>query len=159
MKAAFSKIVVPTDFSDHANQALAYAEALASELGASLHLVHVIDMPTLPTIWSPEVYVPDLPGIQAAAFTDAQRRMEIHSAALRGHGIAVKTDVILGHVARAVTEYASDVGADLVVMSTHGRTGLAHLAMGSVAEHVVRLAPCPVLTIRTAGKHGAHRAA
>jgi universal stress protein A len=148
MKPAFSTIVVPTDFSEHAAHALRYAETLAADPGVSLHLLHVVDMPTVPMLWSAEMYVPDVPAKDVVKFKDAEHRLERQRWALAECGITASAAVLLGTVARAVTEYAAEVGADLVVMSTHGRTGMAHLTMGSVAEQVVRTASCPVLTIR-----------
>jgi nucleotide-binding universal stress UspA family protein len=65
----------------------------------------------------------------------------------------------MGHVAQTVIDYARDVRADLIVMGTHGRTGLAHFIIGSVAERVVRLAPCPVLTVGAVRASDAHAAA
>jgi nucleotide-binding universal stress UspA family protein len=67
--------------------------------------------------------------------------------------------VRMGHVAQTIVDYAKDVGADLIVMGTHGRTGLAHFIIGSVAERVVRMAPCPVLTVGATEAKGAHAAA
>lgn len=148
MKPAFSTIVVPTDFSEHSDHAMRYARTLASEPGVSLHLLHVVDMPIVPVLWSADLYVPDLATREVEAIKDAERRLDRERAALAEQGVSVSTAVVLGHAARAITEHASEIGADLVVMSTHGRTGLAHLAMGSVAEQVVRTAPCPVLSLR-----------
>src|SRR5262249_52478301 len=126
MTPAFSKIVVPTDFRDHAAPALAYAESLATGPGASLRFVHVADLPALPTIWSTEIYMSDLPTLQAEEVEDAERRMEMHRLELGSRGLQVTTEVLIGQTVRAITEFASRVGADLVVMGTHGRTGLAH---------------------------------
>lgn len=158
MTHAFTKILVPTDFSGHADQALQYAEGLAAQFGASLHLLHVVDMPAVPTMLSSEIYAADLPGLQTQAVTDAEHRMGVYRAAFKTRGLGITTDVRIGHVAKVITECARERDADLIVMSTHGRTGLAHLTMGSVAERVVRLAPCPVLTIR-ARPSTAHQAA
>ena len=159
MKPVFSTIVVPTDFSEHADYALRYAQTLASEPGVSLHLLHVVDMPMVPVLWSAELYVPDLTAHQTQAIKDAERHLEQQRAALAGQGVDVSATVVLGHVVRAITEYAAEVGADVVVMSTHGRTGLAHLAMGCVAEQLLRTAPCPVLTLRPRSGSLPHRSA
>jgi nucleotide-binding universal stress UspA family protein len=94
------------------------------------------------------MYVPDIPAADVAKVKDAERRLERQCAALAERGITATAAVSVGTVARAVKEYAAEIGADLVIMSTHGRTGMAHLTMGSVAEEVVRTASCPVLTIR-----------
>jgi universal stress protein A len=148
MKPAFATIVVPTDFSEHADQALRYAETLAADPDVSLHLLHVVDMPIVPLLWSADMYVPDMAPNDLSAIKDAEHRLEQRRAGLAERGINASATVVLGTIPRAVSEYASEINADLVVMSTHGRTGMSHLAMGSVAEQVVRAAPCPVLTIR-----------
>lgn len=159
MTPLFSSLVVPTDFSRHAGHALRYAETLAGDPAVTLRLVHAVDLPTSPTLWSAQMYVPDLSARETAAVKDAEQRLERLRKALAARGVAATTAVVLGPPAEAVTAYASEAGADLIVMSTHGRTGLAHLAMGSVAEHVVRMAPCPVLTIRPQAKTSGVRAA
>jgi nucleotide-binding universal stress UspA family protein len=76
-----------------------------------------------------------------------ERLAQVMKVAERAH-IRVTADAVIGMPASAIVDYAAATGTSLVVMGTHGRTGLAHLLMGSVAEHVVRTAPCPVLTVR-----------
>ena len=114
------RILVPTDFSQTSDAALAQARELASALGASLHLVHVVE--------------------------DASRS-ECLAASLEA-GLGYETALLTGPAARTIVEYATTRRFDLIVMGTHGRTGVAHLLLGSVAEQVVRTASCPVLTVR-----------
>ena len=76
---------------------------------------------------------------------DAEQRLQQYGAEQGG---PITTEVRTGPAARMILEFATEKGIDLIVMGTHGRTGLAHIVMGSVAERVVRMAPCPVLTLR-----------
>src|SRR5687767_15873865 len=83
----------------------------------------------------------------SAMLREAQTRLA-HRATERQPGIAVGSEVLFGYGAKTIAEYAQQRGADIIVMGTHGRTGFAHLVLGSVAERLVRIAPCPVLTVR-----------
>jgi nucleotide-binding universal stress UspA family protein len=87
---------------------------------------------------------------------DAQERLR-HRAAREGRQASIETEVLFGHGARTIAEYAAERGVDLIVMGTHGRTGFAHLLLGSVAERLVRTAPCPVLTVRNPLERQHHR--
>lgn len=149
------KIVAPTDFSPASALALDAAALLAKQFGAEIHLVYIYD----PTLLSP-LYV--VPGAAALA-APTQEPREFEEGALRELGrlrderlegvgkveLAVKQH---SSASEGICAYATEVGADLVVLSTHGRTGLAHLLIGSVAERVVRHCPCPVLTMRSRAK-------
>ena len=141
------RILYPTDFSENAEAAWPHAREMAQELGAALLLLHVIPAPTM----TPETF---LAAEQWAEIFAAQRReAEAKLRALAATAPAVKAEVLVtrgvpfGEIARV----ARDRKADLIVMGTHGRPGLVHALMGSVAERVVRFAPCPVLTVRHAG--------
>jgi nucleotide-binding universal stress UspA family protein len=141
-----TRILVPTDFSATADAALDYAFGLAAKFGASVQLLHVVDDPFVFEGMSAEAYISEAPRLRAAMLDDARERLR-HRVA-RGGAVAVETEVLFGHGARTIAEYAAERGVDLIVMGTHGRTGFAHLMVGSVAERVVRTAPCPVLTVR-----------
>ena len=141
MKDIITRIIVPTDFSDTSDAALEYARVLAARFGASLHLLHVIDDPFVTEGLAAEAYMTEAPTIRTAMLEDARARLR-HRA--RG---CTTTEAIFGRGAVTIVEYAQQVDGDLIVMGTHGRTGLAHLLLGSVAERVVRIAPCPVLTV------------
>jgi nucleotide-binding universal stress UspA family protein len=121
------KILFASDFSPHANRAFDAALALAKHFGAQLHLLHVVHHPD----------------DEAAA----QTRLESF-ARERGVGVEQVVTVATGHAAAQIVAYAERERAALIVMGTHGRTGLAHLVRGSVAEAVMRRAPCLVVTIR-----------
>jgi len=150
MNVTISRILVPIDFSPHAERALSYATALAGRLGASLDLLHVVEDPVATGAWHGEVAVPNLTGLRQELVEQAERRIDRYQAAAEASGAPVVATVRVGLPADAITDYAKTLGIDLIVMGTHGRSGLAHLFMGSVAEHVIRQAPCPVLTLRAA---------
>jgi nucleotide-binding universal stress UspA family protein len=137
-------ILVPTDFGERAEVALAYALDLADRLDARVHVVHAIEVP--------ELGVPELGIAVASARIDGQLRRAdaaIEKLVARHRGHVSLGDVLLRTGdARAVTlQAAAELAADLIVIGTHGRRGLAHAVLGSRAEAIVRSAPCPVLTI------------
>ena len=141
--------LVPTDLTDGAEAALAYACELAGQLGATVHLVNVIGVPTLG--------VPEVGG--AATSTMIDQIVKENQAALerladkhRGTATIGKLVLKIGDAKDAIEEAAKELGADLIIMSTHGRTGVSRFLLGSIAEKVVRSAPCPVLTIRAHDK-------
>jgi len=151
MTATFARILVPTDFSTHAESALGYATALAKQSGASVEVLHVLDEPFMPATWSAEVYLPDLPELREQLAADADARLADYRERIHKDGIPILTTTRSGRPAEVIVAYAKAAGADLIVMGTHGRSGLSHLFMGSVAERVIRTAPCPVLTVRETG--------
>jgi len=142
-------ILVSTDFSDGARHGLVKAAELAAEVGAKVTLCHVLD----PSPLAPMA----VRGPQAEQIAKEQDLEKAIHAALRevaeehfSEIDEVKTALIMSpNAAQGICNYASKEDTDLIVLSTHGRTGLSHLLIGSVAENVVRHAPCPVLTVRT----------
>ena len=136
-------ILVPTDFSAPSQQAMTYAFELAQKVGAKLSLLHVIEVP----VYAIEVYLP-LQDLEQDARRGLARLLPEAEAA----HVDVTRLVAMGVPYEKILETATGEQVDLVAMATHGRTGLRHLAMGSVAERVVRMAPCPVLTIRSPGE-------
>lgn len=147
-------ILAPTDFSHHAESALRYAAGLAERLGAALHLLHVLPdvVPMAPDLVAG---APDLV-ISPALPPDYYRETEAESREALGRVLdpswgtprSVEAAVRRGDPVGAVVEYAREVGIDMIVAATHGRTGLGHALLGSIAERLVREAPCPVLTLR-----------
>ncbi len=143
--------LVPTDFSPYADQALTYAIELAHALDARLTLLHVFDL--LHVCHLTPLTVEETPFSYFDAYlqeieSDAQQQMQaslahVHRAGLRGDSVIVQ-----GVVFDTIVEIARAKKADLIIMGTHGRTGVQHVLLGSVAERVVRLAPCPVLVVR-----------
>jgi nucleotide-binding universal stress UspA family protein len=136
----FHRILVPTDFSPQADAALAQARALAAQSGATLHLLHVTENVFLRAV------VGDPRAIEDAAARHLEARLSPEDRA-RGAVTARETS---DEPAKEIVQYAREAGIDLIVMGTHGRTGLPHVLLGSVAEQVVRTAPCSVLTLRGA---------
>jgi len=157
MTANITKILIPVDFSPHAEHAFGYAAALARRLGAVLTLVHVVEDPFAAGAWGAEGYVPNVGELLQELIAGAERQLAPWKERPAAQGLTVKTAVITGRPAQAIIEHAGSAGCDLIVMATHGRTGLSHAVMGSVAERVLRRAPCPVLTVR--GNAGASETA
>ena len=142
-------ILVPVDFSDCAALALAHGQALARLHGATLHLAHVVRPPYAPARGDAAgAPVPDEP----VRIGHARRLLDDLAQDGAALGVPVECHVTVGQPEEAIPELARALGAGLVVMGTHGRTGLRRLVLGSVAEHVVRHAPCPVFVSRTFAK-------
>ena len=140
------RILVPVDFSDTARKALQYALPFAAAFGAELLLVHVMQPYTLP----PETgYLPPELAVSEQELVDSARgRLDKLRSAEIGTRARSQTQVRVGVPWYEIVSAAGDTNADLIIVSTHGRTGLKHALMGSVAERVVRHAPCPVLVVR-----------
>ncbi len=148
MTNTITNILVPVDFSPHAEHAFTYATTLAERFGAKLALLYVVDDSFVTGGWSSEIYVPNVPELMENLIADADRRLATLKASAAAFGLTAETAVIRGRPAPAIVEHAKNGGFDLIVMGTHGRTGVSHVVMGSVAERVLRKAPCPVLTVR-----------
>lgn len=140
------RILVPVDFSETSKRALDYAHFIATRFDAKLDVLHV---------WRPAEYAGD----QMVMLTRSEPELTL-STFLRNHadqqlsaflkGVSHSKQMLeSGDPAHVIAKVAGEGGYDLIVMGTHGRTGLSHVMMGSVAEKVVRLSPCPVLTWRT----------
>ncbi len=167
--AMFTSILVPVDFSTYAADALRYAVGIADRFASSIIVVHVIPHETTTHAVSQHLGYRDLPcmfldpvrpqrapvvppgvaedvviDLREQAYTALQAFLPTQMA----HH-AVELRVLVGHPFARILETAVHEKVGLIVLGTHGRTGLAHLIMGSVAERVVRLAPCPVLTVQT----------
>jgi len=145
----FKTLVVPCDFSDHARAALAVACDLARRLGSEIHLLHVIQPPTLAYVtgggYATAAPAPvDLEELRQTA----RSALDELAARLDSKGGFTTHVVECPSIEEAILECARQLAADLIVMGTHGRTGLAHIFLGSVAERTLRRAPCPVLTVR-----------
>ena len=148
MKPTITRVLVPTDFSETSDAALDFARVIADTFGASLHLVHVFEDPFVAGAFA-ESYAALPPDMRTSLIEEATTRLNQRlSEADRSH-FRGTTEVVGGTGASTIVEYARTHNIDLIVMGTHGRTGVVHALMGSVAERVVRTAPCPVLTIHT----------
>ena len=141
-------ILVPTDFGEAADAALAYGRALADRFGATIHVLHVADNVYL-TSFGAETYAAIIPELQRDLEEAARKKLDELLIDSDKSGPLTKPIILTSSApAFAIVDYAQKNAIDLIVMGTHGRGALAHLVMGSVAERVVRLAPCPVLTVR-----------
>ena len=145
----FKRILVPIDFSAPSDAALEYARSVALRYGGSLHLLHVAEDPYR-AFYSAEVYVPEVEGLREEILGDTAGRLKDRLRPSDFTELHATADSVIGTPAGSIVEYAAGHGIDLIVMGTHGRGGMSHLLMGSVAERVVRTAPCPVLTVREA---------
>lgn len=141
------RILLPTDFSENAEAAIAYACSLAGKFDAELHVLHVFES------YTGSRFVPGvpLPATGTWPHETVQRVAEslvnlIDAEWANEHRVVHATRE--GHPVVEIIGYANDAAIDLIVMGTHGRSGLPHLMIGSVAEKVVRKAPCPVLAVR-----------
>jgi nucleotide-binding universal stress UspA family protein len=148
----YRRILVTTDFSDTSLEALPIAVELASHFDAELLLVHVLPMDA-PTPWDIPPYADfglaslPLPQYEAQVRQEVERRLEL-VASKGAQGVKVRTVLRRGDAATEIGLLATAEEADLIVLTTHGWTGWRHLVFGSVAERVLREAPCPVLSVR-----------
>jgi nucleotide-binding universal stress UspA family protein len=149
MAAIITSILVATDFSPASSGAVEYGRILAHRFGASLRLLHVVEDPLLAAAWS-EAYAFDTSALRERLRSGAEDEITKIAATL---DVPVTTEVIVGSPARAIIGRSAEPDIDLVVMGTHGRSGVSHLLLGSVAERVVHGARCPVLTVREGSGH------
>jgi len=148
MSIAIRRILIPLDFSHHAEAILEWGAHLAKEHGSQVILVHAYHLP-VEFQQLEGAYLP--PDFWTNVKTEAQQVLERHAERLRAQGVAVETVVREGYPATVIQEEAEEQHADLIVIGTRGLSGLKHLLLGSVAERVVQKAPCPVLTVKTPG--------
>lgn len=144
-----TKILVPTDFGTGSDHALAYAVELAKALGAELTVMHAYE---IPMIGFPDGAIVATPDLASRVSEGAQFGLKKTVEPFARSGVTITTLLEQGPTWRTIIEAAAKVGAGMIVMGTHGRHGLPRALLGSVAEKVVRSAPCPVLTVH-AGDH------
>jgi nucleotide-binding universal stress UspA family protein len=144
---AISRILVPTDFSPAAGAALRFASELAQTVGASLRVIHVVENPVEGGPWSGQLYTVEVGATTVNSAEAVEEKLQELVSRLPAE-FATGSWVRTNSAAAAVVSYAAENGVDLIVMGTSGRKGLGHLVIGSVAEHVVRCATCPVVTVR-----------
>jgi nucleotide-binding universal stress UspA family protein len=142
-------LLVPHDYSPCADRALALAAELARHHGAKIVLLHVTHIPPGLTADS---HITDRAGnlvrVDDYANTTATRELDARAQNVRDTGLEVKVAASIGHVSEEILRVAEEIGADAIVMGTHGRTGLAQVFLGSMAEKVLRQAKIPVVTVR-----------
>jgi universal stress protein A len=154
MMLPFKRILCPTDFSQHSIRALQAAVELCRQFKAELLVLNIVEpVPVAQALMTEQPNVPFVPRLDIDHYE--KELVKAHGRILDEiveHEVPedVKSahEVQLGKDGREIVTYAGDKDVDLVVISTHGRTGLGRLVAGSVAEHVIRHAPCPVLTLR-----------
>jgi nucleotide-binding universal stress UspA family protein len=145
---SLKKILVPTDFGEAADAALAYARALARNFDASIDLVHVVE-DAAARMYAGEVFIAVPPTLQKDIEDAARRELAPRLIDNDPDPLQVRPVVLTSNApALTIVQYAKEMAVDLIVMGTHGRGPMAHLLMGSVAERVVRHAGCPVLVVR-----------
>ncbi len=147
----FTKIVVPTDFSSASQQAFGYAAEMATRHEAEVLLVHVMELPHYPTLFEGTALV--VPPIDDELRGQLQKQLD--SAAeehFASRGITVRTALREGPPTQELLACVTEEQGDLIVIATHGYTGLKHMLLGSTTEQIVRLASCPVLTVRAPGR-------
>lgn len=146
MAISIRNILVPTDFSKASKAALQYAMMIAEKAGAKLHLLHIVRLPmTSPRPATPWVSLENQMHLQAEL---AQQRLSAELPANWRHDQRAFVQAVMGFEVEEIIGYADKHEVDLIVMGTNGRTGLSHFLLGSVAEKVVRLSHCPVMTTR-----------
>ena len=152
---SIKKIICPVDFSEPSLAALQSAVALAQKYTAKIILVHAvteIDPAPSPSYTLNHNFMDQIPQIMAQIRENAQQALQQQVDTIVQKGVAVEPRVLTGAPAANIVRLADEAQADLIVMATHGRSGLSGLVFGSVAEKVVRTATCAVLTIRDGGK-------
>ncbi|MGH0030855.1 MAG: universal stress protein [Myxococcota bacterium] len=141
-------ILAPVDFSDNTPPILEWAAHLAAEHGSSVVLLHAYHLP-VEFQQLEGAYLP--PDFWASVRGEAEATLARYAEELTAKGIPVETAVCEGYAATVIVEEAAERGVDLIVIGTHGHSGLKHLLLGSIAERVVHKAGCPVLTVRAPG--------
>ena len=141
----FDKILVPTDFSVHAKEALRHAAEFARLFDAQLTILHVYDV--TPYVMPETVPLYDTVQLNQLHEEFKKQLGPAKQQAVQAGAPRVDTQLLQGSPPAEIARFAAEGGYGLIVMGTHGRTGLAHLLLGSVTEKVVRKAPCPVLTV------------
>lgn len=140
----YRTIVVAVDFSEHSDVAFSAALEMAAEYGAMLHIVHAFHHPV------PAMAVYELPhDFFDAPRNSALRKLHVAGEKTAAEGIDVEWCLLDGPAGHAIVKFAEEVKADLVIVGTRGITGLKHVLLGSVAEQIVRTAPCSVLTVKS----------
>jgi len=151
---AIRRILVPIDYSENSKAALAYGAELALSFGAALDIVHVWDRPT----YVSDAVMVQRPGeahkpIGELIRENAQKDMNEFMATITlPSGVPTQSRLLSGEPAATLVAELKKGEHDLVVLSTHGRTGIAHLLLGSIAEKLVRMSPIPVLTVPLSGR-------
>jgi nucleotide-binding universal stress UspA family protein len=146
MAAEINKVLVPIDFSDYSKIALKYAVDFAQKFNAEMFLVYVVE----PVIYPPDFSMGQIaiPSVNTEWDIKAKEELDKLADSEIPDGVKVKTTIKTGKPFLEIIETASEEDVDLIIIATHGHSGMEHILFGSTAEKVVRKAPCPVLTLR-----------
>ena len=136
------KIIVPVDFNEHTNPVVEYAFYIAGKLGASVKLAHVVEQP----FYYGDIEYPSIGPYTEELGKEADKIMKALVDKYKKNFTACEGKVIRGDTAESIIKNAADEQADLIIIGTHGRRGLEKMWLGSVAERVIKGAPCPTLT-------------
>jgi len=142
------RVLVPVDLSEQSSLVVDHAVGLATAYGAPLDLLHVVEEAAFPNAYGLDPLAPSQPDVQERA----REALETLAVGIEEFDEPLNTHVLAGYAARDIVDFAEEHTADLIVMATHGRTGLQRFLIGSVTEKVVRSAPCPVFTVKSFGK-------
>ena len=145
MAIDIERILVPLDFSENTPALLEWAAHLAEEHSSQVILLHAYHLP-VEFQQLEGAYLP--PDFWASVKSEAEQQLGEHAEMFRARGLSVETAVCEGYAATVIIEEAARLDVDLIVIGTHGLSGLKHLLLGSIAERVVQKAPCPVLTVK-----------
>ncbi len=142
-----TRVLVPVDFSEHSRLALAYARRLAHAAGGSIDVLHVVEVPVFPSVYraSIELHFKNTDQL----IEPARRELELLNSSIDDLDVDARIEVRYGHVTEQVLQYADESDATLLVISTHGNTGLARFFLGSVSDRLIRSAALPILRLRT----------
>ncbi|MBN1302745.1 MAG: universal stress protein [Melioribacteraceae bacterium] len=140
------KILVPIDFSDYSKNALRYSTGFAKKFSAKMYLIYIIE----PTIYPADFSMGQIAVPSADVDVSKRAQEELQNLAKTEFDSSIEVEIIIksGKPFYEIIDTASELDIDLIIIATHGHTGVEHLLFGSTAEKVVRKAPCPVLSIR-----------
>ena len=146
MELEIKKVLVPIDFSDYSKSSLRYAVSFARQFNAEIYLIYVVE----PVIYPPDFSMGQIaiPSVNAEWGKRAKEELENLAKTEIPEGVNVKTILKNGKPFMEIIDAASEEDIDLIIIATHGHSGVEHILFGSTAEKVVRKAPCPVLTLR-----------
>ena len=134
MTESITQILVPVDFSAHSDKAVRYAVTLVKRFGARVSLLHVVEDPFVTGAWQSEAFVPTMPELLDQLKKAAAAQLADVKAGVAAQGVVAETTVIQGQPARAIVDEATAGHLDLIVMGTHGRSGLSHAFLGSSVQ-------------------------
>lgn len=147
---AYRLFLVPIDFSDHSKKTIQHATHLAALTGASLHLLHVFQIPDYPAAFYQGLYV-EHEAVKIHVETakrEALAQLSLLAEQIHANGLEAKSILRTGNPYEEIVNAAKEIGVDLIVIGSHGYTGLGRLLLGSTADRVLQYAPCPVLVVK-----------